>query len=89
MDNDRAVVDRLLEENLKWKLDNYLQKFSKEDIEWLLSLSIEKNKIDKFNWVLQITIDWKLYRYEREDFKKLDDLINHLFEHFKEDLAKK
>ncbi len=89
MDNDKEVVERLVDENLNWKLDKYMQKFSKENIEWDLALSLEKNKKDLFNWSLQINIDWKSFRYSREDYKKLDDLVNHLFDHFKEDLAKK
>lgn len=89
LDNDKQVIDRLVEENLTGKLDNYLQKFKADNIEWNLSLNLEKNKKDLFNWVLQIIIDGKTFRYEREDYKKLDDLINHLFEHFKEELAKK
>jgi hypothetical protein len=71
------------------KLDKYLQKFDKDDIEWELSLTIEKNKKNLFDWILQLIIDWKKFRYEREDFKKLDDLINHLFDHFKEELSSK
>jgi hypothetical protein len=36
-----------------------------------------------------INLDGKSYRYERADYKKLDDLINHLFDHLKEELSKK
>lgn len=89
MENDRSVVERITEENLNWKLDKYLQQFDKEDIDWILSLSLEKNKKDLFNGSLQISIDGKLFLYKREDYKKLEDLINHLFDHFKEELAKK
>ncbi|MDD2565639.1 MAG: hypothetical protein PHZ26_02235 [Candidatus Gracilibacteria bacterium] len=89
LDNSKIVVERLVEENLNGKLDNYLQKFSADNIEGTLSLNLEKNKKDLFNGVLQLVIDGKNYRYEREDYKKLDDLVNHLFEHFKEELAKK
>jgi hypothetical protein len=89
MENDKIVVERLVEDNLSWKLDNYLQQFKSEDIEWKLSLTIEKNKKDLFNWSFQMTVKGKRFRYKREDYKKLDDLVNHLFDHLKEDLAKK
>lgn len=89
LDNDKNVIERLIDENMSTKLDKYLQKFDKEDVEWELWLSIEKNKKDLFNWTLQLVIDWKKFRYEREDFKKLNDLINHLFDHFKEELSSK
>lgn len=90
MDNDKEVVERLVDENLSWKLDSYLQKFNKANMEWELQLKLEKTVVEKlFKWVLQVNIDWKIYRYEREDYKNLWDLINHLFEHFKEELSKK
>lgn len=89
MSNDAGVVGRIMDENLDKKLDWYLQKFNKKDAQWNLALTLEKNKKGLFNWVLNITIDWKRFRYKREDYKKLDDLINHLFDHFKEKLASK
>lgn len=88
-EESREVVSRLVWENLDNKLNSYLQKFSWNDVEWSLDLKVEKNKHDLFNRVLQINIDWKSYRYSREDYKKLDDLVNHLFEHFKEELSNK
>lgn len=88
-EESKEVVSRLVWENLDNKLNSYLQKFSWSDVEWILDLKVEKNKHDLFIWVLQINIDWKSYRYERDDYKKLDDLINHLFDHFKEELSNK
>jgi hypothetical protein len=41
-----------------------------------------------FNAKLQIALDGNHFRYEREDYKNLDDLVNHLFDHFKEELSK-
>lgn len=89
-DEDKEVVERLVAENLKNKLDNYLKKFdSKENAEWTLDLKVEKNKKDLFNAVIQANIDGESFRYSREDYKNLDDLINHLFDHFKEELSSK
>lgn len=86
----KDVVERLVKENLNNKLDNYLVKFeSKDDAETNMDLFIEQNKKWLFNGKLLVNIDWKSYRYEREDYKKLDDLVNHFFDHLKEDLAKK
>lgn len=84
----KEVAERLAQENLDKKIASYLNKFTKEDAEWMIDLKIEKNKKWLFNWILQIKIDWHSYRYEREDYKNLDDLINHLFDHFKEELSK-
>ena len=89
LEHNKEVVERLVKENLSGKLDTYLQKFSGDDVKWLLSLVLEENKSGRFNGTLNVTIDGKLYHYEREDFKKLDDLINHLFDHLKESLGNK
>ena len=88
-ENTKPVVERLVNENLDKKLNTYLKQFEKEDVEWIIDFSIDENKKWLFNWVLQIKIDWKSFRYEREDYKNLEDLVNNLFDHFKEDLSKK
>ncbi len=88
--NSKEVIDRIIKENLDNKLDRYLKKFeNKEDAEGLIDIKVDKNSRDLFDWTLQINIDWESFRYSREDFKKLDDLINHLFDHFKEELSNK
>jgi hypothetical protein len=84
----KEVIDRLIKENLDNKLDHYLNKFDKEDAEGVIDLYVDKNKKWLFNAKLQANLDGQSFRYEREDYKKLDDLINHLFEHFKEELSK-
>lgn len=85
----KVVVERLVSENMENKLKSYLNHFDKPDVEWSLDIKVDKNKKSLFDGVLQINIDGKLFRYEREDFKNLDDLVNHLFDHFKEELASK
>lgn len=85
----KGVVERLTWENLDQKLKSYLNKLDGEDVEGNISVKIEKNKKWLFNGVLQINIDGKSFRYEREDYKNLDDLVNNLFGHFKEELSNK
>jgi len=46
------------------------------------------NKKNLFDGVLQATLDGQSFRYSREDYKNMDDLVNHLFDHFKEGLSK-
>ncbi len=90
LDKDKDVVNRLVEENITWKLDNYIKKFNnKKDLKINFSLSLEKNKKELFNWIMNVVIDGESFRYKREDYKKLDDLINNLFEHLKESLSNK
>ncbi len=84
----KEVVERLISENLTNKLDQYLNKFDKTDAEGTIEVTTEKNKKGLFDAKLQANLDGNSYRYEREDYKKLDDLINHLFDHFKESLSK-
>lgn len=85
----KEVVERLVSENTSNKLDHYLAKFSKDDAEGTIEVKVDKNKKWLFNWVLNAVLDWKSYRSEREDFKNLDDLVNHLFDHLKEQLSDK
>jgi hypothetical protein len=67
-----------------------LKKYSaKEDAEGTIEVKIEKNKKGMFNWVLQANLDGQPFRYERDDYENLDDLVNNLFDHFKEELSNK
>lgn len=86
-DESKKVVERLVWENLDKKLNSYLNRFDREDVVWNIAVKVEKDKKWLFVWILQINIDWKSFRYEREDYKNLDDLVNNLFDHFKEELA--
>lgn len=85
----KEVVERLVWENLNNKLNNYLNKFDKDNAEWIIEVTTDKNKKGLFEWKILANLDWKSFRYEREDYKNLDDLINHLFDHFKEELSSK
>lgn len=87
LEHDRNVVERLVEENLSGKLDKYLQKLDGDDVEGNISLVLETSKVG-FNGTLNVSIDGKSFHYAREDYKKLEDLINHLFDHLKEDIGK-
>lgn len=88
LENDREVIERLVDENVEGKLDSYLRKY-KEGTECDLIVHVSGNKKGNFNGSVQLDADGATYRSEREDYKKLDDLINHLFDHVKEQLSKK
>lgn len=85
----KDVVDRIVSDNITTKLDNYLNKYKKEDATWEIKISIEKDKKWLFVWILSVNLDGDSYRTEREDFKNLDDLINHLFDHIKWQISDK
>ncbi|QFR39390.1 hypothetical protein A9Q91_04120 [Candidatus Gracilibacteria bacterium 28_42_T64] len=87
LEESKEVIDRLVETNINKKLDSYLKQFTKNDAEGIIELSVEKNKKGEFNGKVQANLDGNSYRSEREDFKNLDDLINHLFDHLKVQLT--
>ena len=87
LESSKEVVERLVELNISSKLDNYLAKFKKEDAQWHIEVIAEKNKKWLFDARIQANLDGKTFRFEREDYKNLDDLINHLFDHFKQALS--
>ena len=90
MENDKEVVDRLVETNLNTKVSAYLKKYEdKTDAEGKIELKLEKNKKDLFNGKLIADLDRDQFVFEREDYENLDDLINNLFKHLKEELSAK
>ena len=87
VEHSKEVVERIAHGNISTKLDNYLNKFDKPDAEGKIELTVDKNKKGLFDGKVQSTLDGKSFRFEREDYKNMDDLINHLFDHFKEALS--
>ena len=88
LDHDRSVIERLVEENVSGKLDSYLKKYP-EGTECVLDVHMKGNKKGNFSGSVSLMADGQSYRAERDDYKKLDDLVNHLFDHIKEQLSKK
>lgn len=87
LETSKEVIERLVEQNMSTKLDTYMAKFQKEDAEWIIEVIADKNKKWLFDAHIQANLDGKTFRFEREDYKNLDDLVNHLFDHFKEALS--
>ena len=87
VEHSKEVIERIVEQNISTKLDNYLNKFDKKDAQGMIEVSIDQNKKGLFDGKIQSSLDGKSFRFEREDYKNLDDLINHLFDHFKQALS--
>ena len=87
IEHSKEVIERIVEQNISTKLDHYLKKFDKKNAEGMIEVSVDQNKKNLFNGKVQSSLDGKSFRFEREDYKNLDDLINHLFDHFKEALS--
>ncbi len=90
VEQSKEVIERLVQTNLNSKVSGYLKKYEdKKDAEGSLELKIEKNKKDLFNGKLLAKLDSDEFIFEREDYENLDDLINNLFKHLKEELSSK
>jgi len=89
-ETSKDVVERLVKENLDHKVSAYLKKYEdKADAEGTIELTVEKNKKDLFNAKLIANLDTDSFIFEREDYENLDDLVNNLFKHLKEELSSK
>ena len=88
LQGSKEVVERLTGKNIQTKLDNYLKKYNKEDAECKVDVKCNKNKKWLFDGTIQAVFDGESFRVHREDYTKLDDLINHMFDHLKENLSK-
>jgi len=86
-EHTKEVMTRLVETNMSTKLDNYLKKFDKPDAEGIIEVTVDKNTRGLFDGKIQANLDGSSFRFEREDYKNLDDLVNHLFDHFKQALS--
>ncbi len=83
-------IKKLVYKNLNMKIDSYLMKYLKnEDSEWILDIKISKNKKWNYDWNFNFQLPGTDVIYKRENFKKVDDLVQHFFEHAKEQLGKK
>ena len=87
-----ALKDSIWELIRKWfeqKLDRYIKKhMDPENLQAHLNVTVEKT--DKgYNWNFNFKLSSINIIYKRENFKNINDLINHFFEHAKEELSKK
>ena len=90
IEHDKTVIDRLVKANLDNKVSAYLKKYEdKADAEGKIELKLDKNKKDLFNGKLIANLDKDQFIFEREDYQNLDDLVNNLFKHLKEELSSK
>lgn len=87
--DSKPVIERLVNLNVEQKLDSYLNKYKKEDAKWEIKVIVKKNKKDRFYGKINASFDWDTYFSERDDYKNLDDLINHLFDLIKEQISDK
>ncbi len=81
---------KLLEKWFKQKLDKYLQKkVDPENPQAHLNITIKKNSKGLYDWNFNFKIGSSVVIYKRENFKNITDLVNHFFDHVKEEFSKK
>jgi len=90
IENDKEVVERLVETNLNTKINSYLKKYDdKQSATWSINLKLTKNKKDLFDGKMIVNLDKDEFVFERDDYENLDDLVNNFFKHLKESLSDK
>lgn len=85
---ERDSINIIVEKNLHWKIDSYIKKHNKWDDTVRVELTLKRENDKQAAGKLIITISGKSYRSERENFDNVHDLVNHLFTHLKDQLAK-
>lgn len=90
VDEKEDIYD-IVARNVNQKMDSYLAKLFavNDDMEVRIKITLQKNE-KKFNGSFFLRYSWSKQPlvYIREWFEKLDDLINHAFDHFKLRLSK-
>ncbi|MBP9780044.1 hypothetical protein KBD33_05490, partial [Candidatus Gracilibacteria bacterium] len=85
---ERDSISIIIEKNLQGKIDSYIKKHNKDDAPIRVEITLKREKDAKASGKLVVTIVGKAYRSERENFDNVHDLVNHLFTHLKDQLAK-
>ena len=86
----QETIEDLLKRWFKQKLDRYIKKYADpNDLQAHLNINIKRNSKGLYDWNFNFKIWNKYIIYKREDFKNVIDLVNHFFDHVKEELSKK
>lgn len=84
----KTSLHEYIEKNLSWKLDSYIKKHEEPNSPVRVDVTVGKEKDGEYHGKIILHVGPKMYRSERENFSKLDDLVNHLFTHIKDQMAK-
>lgn len=92
--HEMDMIRREIEKNILGKLDSYMKKFSSPESEPRLEITLtrdakkDEKKNSTVSWKLILKIHTQEFRSKRENFEKIEDLINHLFTHIKTQMGK-
>jgi hypothetical protein len=85
--NEAEFIRNEIWKNLSGKLDAYIKRQAKEWDTIRVEMTLNRVKL----WTtgkLEVSFPGDAFRSSRENYAKLDDLVNHLFSHVKEQMAK-
>lgn len=89
---EREMIEVEIQKNIHGKLDSYLQKYNEQKIRIEVTITRDKPKNESahstFTGKIQLSAGNALHLSDREKFENLTDLINHLFTHIKEQMAR-
>ena len=85
--NEAEFIRNEIEKNVSGKLDAYIKRQAKEVDVVRVEMTLDRVKLGSTG-KLEVSFPGHAYRSSRENYAKLDDLINHLFVHIKEQMAK-
>lgn len=91
VEDEVTTIQEIVEKNLTVKLDSYLKKIyaTSQDAQVLIEYKVSREKRWKYEASFRFSYDGKHFVYKNNmPFKRLDDLINHAFDHFKRNLDK-
>lgn len=89
-EDKQESIKNLFHKNIDGKMDAYLKKiYTKHDAEVSIDYKIQQNKQGRYEAKFLFDCDGKCFTYNNKtSFKYVEDLINHAFKHFKENLSK-
>ena len=85
--NEAEFIRNEIEKNMSGKLDAYIKRTAKEWDKIRAEITLTRDKLGTTG-KLEVSFPGNIFRSSRENYTKLDDLINHLFIHIKEQMAK-
>ncbi len=88
LEYDREVISRLVSEGMM-KIDAYLIKYAEQSDAVQIDVFLKKNSDSSFTGKVNANISGTIYVHEREKIFLLQDLVQSLFQHLKEQLSDK
>lgn len=83
-------IIKLIDKGFKQKLDRYIKKkMDYQNPEWHLNFFIKRNNKGLYDGNFNFKLGKVVVIYKRENFKNVIDLVNHFFDHVKEEFSHK